>query len=275
MWRKVLNAGRATNSAKLDAAQQTRVHELRAEGILRGQAEQFLSPEGVRALAAVEKDVRALAESPKTQAVLSMGRNEDVGKEYMVRLIEFTTPQAADSAIVRLALDPALLEVIAGYMGIKPILHAAAAWLNFPTGAEASHSQLWHRDPEDVKLIKVFIYLDPVGPENGPFTYLPRTHPLAADSDKAPRHAHKRRIIDSEMMQAFPRDRWMECLGPAHSMIIADTVGFHRGGYVRQGHRLLVTFTYTSARPQTPRWLKVDGEAPADFNELQLAALNG
>ena len=76
------------------------------------------------------------------------------------------------------------------------------------------------------------------------------------------------------MERVFERGRWLECCGPAHSLIMADTVGFHRGGNVQEGHRTLVTFTYTSARPQERRTLQVNGGIPSDFSELQLAALN-
>ena len=47
-------------------------------------------------------------------------------------------------------------------------------------------------------------------------------------------------------------------------MILADTVGFHRGGKPSSGTRLLITFTYTSATPfldrplgvrELPQWL--------------------
>jgi hypothetical protein len=41
-------------------------------------------------------------------------------------------------------------------------------------------------------------------------------------------------------------------------MILADTVGYHRGGKPTRGTRLLVTFTYTSGTPmvQPSIWLK-------------------
>lgn len=273
IWRSVLNFGRSAPGGAVCQAET--VETFRREGILHGLAPSFLSEAGKVALTQVDAEVRALLSSPENQAILAEGVNKDLGKSYLIHLIEFTTPQPADSAILRLALDPNILQVITGYMGIKPVLHAVGSWYNFPTHQDASHSQLWHRDPEDVKIVKVFIYLDPVGPENGPFAYLPRTHPMAEYSDISPEHTHLRRITDAEMEKSFERQHWIECTGPAHSMIMAETVGFHRGGYVREGHRMLVSFTYTSAKPQKPRWLRIKGTPPADFNDLQLAALRG
>jgi hypothetical protein len=60
------------------------------------------------------------------------------------------------------------------------------------------------------------------------------------------------------MSQVFPPTLWRMCTGPAYTMILADTLGFHRGGKPRLGRRILLTFTYTSGAPLTkcPLWIK-------------------
>ena len=46
--------------------------------------------------------------------------------------------------------------------------------------------------------------------------------------------------------------------GRAGTMILADTVGYHRGGKPEAGHRrILITFTFTSGTPMTERRLRV------------------
>ena len=40
-------------------------------------------------------------------------------------------------------------------------------------------------------------------------------------------------------------------------MILADTVGYHRGGKPTSGVRILATFTYTSATPMMTRKMQV------------------
>jgi hypothetical protein len=84
-----------------------------------------------------------------------------------------------------------LLEIVAGYLGLWPRLPAIGAFLNFPTDEEAKESQLWHRDAEDRRLIKVFIYLNDVGSQNGPFCYIPKTHPFSTGASTVPRHKDK------------------------------------------------------------------------------------
>jgi len=154
-----------------------------------------------------------------------------------------------------------------------PRLHAVGAWLNFPTEDKAKEAQLWHRDPEDLKIIKVFIYLSDVGPENGPFCYIPKTHPFSSGAGTVPIHKDKKRILDDEMLSAIPTESWIACTGPAHTMIIADTVGYHRGGKPATGTRLLITFTYTSGTPLVKRALRVMSQPTWITHHIQNYAL--
>ena len=146
-----------------------------------------------------------------------------------------------------------------------PSLHSIGVWLNYPMDTPATSSQLWHHDPEDLKLVKVFIYLDEVAADNGPFTYIPQTHPFGARVLEAKKHKKKERLVDDQLTDVFPPDTWRVCTGPARTMIIADTLGYHRGGKPTTGTRLLVTFTYTSGTPlvqpsmylsDTPAWTR-------------------
>jgi hypothetical protein len=164
----------------------------------------------------------------------------------------------ATDPLLRVALDQQLLEVVSGYLGLWPCLHSVAAWLNYPTDAPPELSQLWHRDPEDLKLLKAFIYLTDVDDECGPFTYVPGTHPFGARNQTLARLKTKQRLTDETMASSLPPAEWRVCTGKAQTLILADTVGYHRGGKPTAGHRrILITFTYTSSTPITERRLRV------------------
>ena len=75
------------------------------------------------------------------------------------------------------------------------------------------------------------------------------------------------------MEATLPRAHWLACTGPAHTMLVVDTVGFHRGGNVQEGHRLLVTFTYPSARPQKKRRLQLSDAIVGSLSPIQMLAL--
>jgi hypothetical protein len=56
-------------------------------------------------------------------------------------------------------------------------------------------------------------------------------------------------------------------------MILADTVGYHRGGKPTNGNRILITFTYTSGAPLSDRRLQVSGRPTWVMDDRQRLAL--
>jgi hypothetical protein len=207
------------------------------------------------------------------QSTIQAGSSAYKKKDYIVHLVPADQMHKGDSALLRLALDKKLLEIVSLYLGMWPRLHAIGAWLNFPTSDEAKQSQLWHRDPEDIRLIKVFIYLGDIDANCGPFSYIPRTQPFGAKASADPEHTHPKRITDEEMRATVPQQDWLACTGPAGTMILADTVGFHRGGKPKIGNRILITFTYTSGTPFTEGSLKLDGMPDWASSDIQRCAL--
>lgn len=275
-WLYGLNARRSLKQigrAAPDADEVDVVGELLERGLVLTPADSFLSESGRTTLDQAEAMIRKACEAETVREIVEQGKNPVHGKDYLIQIVKFTDVMNADSPLVKLALDPKILQAVAGYMGMWPMLHAVGSWVNFPTHQDAHHSQLWHRDPEDLKTLKVFIYLDPVGPDNGPFNYIPKTQPFGRDCEVEPQHEHVRRVLDGEMDRSLPQERWVQCTGKARTMIIADTVGYHRGGHVQTGQRLLITFTYTSGRPQQPRKLNVKGKphwTPTPIQEFAL-----
>lgn len=264
-WLLVRNPGRTlrawNNRGRVGGDAREVAGKLTETGLHIADADTLLSAQGVEALrqasALVFDEIRA--EADQIRRIQEQGSNSELSKDYMIHLIPLRAPIEADSPFLKLALDPKLLEIVSSYFGMWPKLHQVGAWLNFPTPQEAHHSQLWHRDEEDHKFLKMFIYLEDVGEKNGPFSFIPKTHPFGADSVVIPRHRHHRRIMDDEMAASIPPDRWVNCVGPANTAILADTVGFHRGGKVEEGRRVLITFTYTSGTPRHERPLRVSG----------------
>lgn len=274
-WRYVGNAKRTLQARLNPASHADASHiarEISEQGIVRGPSDQYLTEEGRAALEEASAMVLDLSRESEVQAAIARGRSDYV-KSYVVHLVGWDEEHSADSPIIKLALDKKLLKIIASYFGLWPRLHAVGAWVNFPTEGEATDAQLWHRDPEDVKLIKVFIYLVDVDQNLGPFSYIPKTHPFGAAAKKIPKHALGIRVTDEDMHAAFPRESWVSCTGPAGTMILADTVGYHRGGKPANGNRILITFTYASGMPFKGRRFSVKGSPSWMTEDIQRHAL--
>jgi hypothetical protein len=251
--------------------------ELKREGIIKADASAFLTEEGVQHFVEVKSHLLTISNSLPVQEILEKKCVSDEFrhnkyKNYLVSLISPNTVHSADRAIIQLALDPKLLEIVASYLGLWPKLDAVHAWLNFPTDEPPRSSQLWHRDPEDLRLVKAFIYLVDVDEDTGPFTYIPKTHPFGEHAGMVPDHKDRKRVLDEEMNSVLSPDSHLVCTGPADTMILADTVGYHRGGKPRHKNRILLTFTYTSGWSGKRR-LRISGKPPWSMNEMQRMAM--
>lgn len=170
--------------------------------------------------------------------------------------------------------EPAFAAVAAAYMGMVPRFVGTSFWhTRVISDGERRYSQLWHRDYNDRRLVKVFLYLCDVGRENGYFEYLSGSHvggPLGGKFDR----------IGEDGLRAYPNDEavsslvetlpvvelcevpasrmsgatapWfgkpsvLRCMAPEATLIFADTFGLHRGGYVVQGHRDMIMTTYST-----------------------------
>jgi hypothetical protein len=251
------------------------VTELSREGILQSDVDRMLTADGVRHYNSVRADLLTRAkEVDDSDAILNANKVDGKKKPYLVDMISRDAVHQADSSLIRLALDTKLLEVVAGYMGLCPRLSAIYGWLNVPTNDKPQASQMWHRDPEDLRLIKVFIYLNDVDDETGPFTYVPKTHAKGVLAATSVSHVDRKRILDEEMNQIFPEALHRVCTGSAGSVILADTVGFHRGGRPKSRNRLVLTFTYTSSWPKES-WLRLDHFPTWPMTMMQSLALGG
>jgi ectoine hydroxylase-related dioxygenase (phytanoyl-CoA dioxygenase family) len=144
-----------------------------------------------------------------------------------------------------LIADPFIRNVAAAYLGSTPIFTHLAAWRSrSDPGASADDlseaAQLYHYDYDWPAFVKFFIYLTDVGPDNGPFTFVVGTH-------ERKRHWKDGRRDDSYIASTYPNGAWA-VTGQAGDLIIADTVGYHKGERVREGERLMLQFEFAVSR---------------------------
>ena len=148
-----------------------------------------------------------------------------------------------------LALHPEVLAVVNGFLGLCAELRSLAFWRNIVLpGQPAAASQLWHRDHEDVTLVKLLVYLSDVATDAGPFCYATGSHrgkhrwldpPTVVPQGTC-------RADDRAMAQVISRHRWQTITGPAATLILAATKGFHRGGLCVGQERLALSASYFS-----------------------------
>ena len=182
---------------------------------------------------------------------LSRGAPEDEGgvKPFLVEMLDTHRPCVDPTGLLAsVALAPSFKAVADHYFGLRTKVSSLNVWRNLPRGAEPTSSQLWHRDlPEDRMVLKASVYLVPVTAANGPFTYARGTQPGADSPVDVPTtfDGVNHRVADED---AEPlRRRQLVCTGPAGSVVFADTLGYHRGGWVESESRLLLQIRYSTA----------------------------
>jgi hypothetical protein len=136
------------------------------------------------------------------------------------------------------ANDPRVLEAAAAYLGARPTLSALRAWWSLPHGEAPRHAELFHRDADDLRFLKLFVYLTDVDGGSGPHVFVRGSHRLDLLTER-------RRFSDSEVAEAFGDARTVSIGGPAGTSFLAVTYGIHRGLPPAQRPRLVFQALYT------------------------------
>ena len=150
--------------------------------------------------------------------------------------------------IQKLAADANLLKVVTLYLNRLPILDLIAMWWSTAFQREADHNsaQLYHFDMDRLRWLKVFFYLTDVDSETGAHCYIARSH----RPGQKPREIRKRgysRIPDSDLKRYYPLENFKEITGEAGTIIIGDTMAYHKGKPLAKGQRLILEFEYANS----------------------------
>ncbi len=232
---------------------------------------------GPETFAELSRFVHARWLDPAVQAEAAAHRSQprDRGdKYYNVDLWERPRFIRLSDPLIRWSLDERILRIVAGYLRMYPKFRAVSLWASLPVppGAPEHASQLWHRDPEDKKTLKVFLYLSDVDAGAGPFTYVRASHhggrwrrlfPQMPPVGFYPPHGAVDRIVPPEDITAVT--------GPAGTMIFCDTSGLHKGGYCRERTRFMYQAVFASPAGLEP----LNYRYPPDFDPSGLTPMAG
>lgn len=217
--------------ASLDAVQARIVDDLRRDGIARSHLNELFSHEKLLELQ-TEAERLELVATPNTK------------KTFLTQLIPLYPEIDLEDPFVRFGLSNTILDCVSAYLGLWPKLYYYTLGITNPVelGAVPRQSQRWHRDPEDRKMCKVFIYLTDVDATSGPFHYVKGSirggrwgslYPQQPPAGSYPPLEEVERRVSSEDI--------LSCTAPAGTVIFADTSGLHKGGYATGKRRIMST----------------------------------
>jgi hypothetical protein len=205
-----------------------------------------------------------------------------VKEDYLVR---FLRRQGRDVLLpwdcpwLRLAVEPAILDIANSYLGMWSRLYHLDLWSTVAAepGAPRIGAQRWHRDPADLVLLKVFLYFSDVTVESGALQYVPgsRRHERYGRLWRHPMFDFGAgRPPPENLAGRIPPSEWVTCAHPRGTLVFVDTTGFHRGGHAVRGERVLATWAYSTPASRWRRAFRLDGAtAPASLSPAARHAL--
>lgn len=170
-------------------------------------------------------------------------------KTFTLKLLATQVRLPADSLFRQFGLQPAACQVADAYFGMRARMSCYDVWHTFASVLPARDSQLWHQDPEDRYILKMFVYLSDVDEGAGPFTYAPGTHRKGAVRKRPDHFVDEKgawRTTDEQMAAIVEPEKWITATGPRGTVVFADTRGYHKGGLARTQDRLMYLCMFTS-----------------------------
>jgi hypothetical protein len=222
------------------------------------------------------RDTVANIERERAAEIDTLRRNAndpDIGaKTFLLQFLGDRPKLDVNSIFARFALQKSILNIANSYFGMYTRLRDYNVWRTFVTSGEARESQLWHRDREDLLILKVFVYLNDIDDGAGPFTYAPGTHHKGTVRRTPESFDEKgvRRSTNDQMAAIVTPDRWVKATGPEGTIVFTDTHGYHKGGLARTKDRLMYLCMFTSPASESREWF----ERPAELTRFPDTALN-
>jgi hypothetical protein len=148
-----------------------------------------------------------------------------------------------------LIADPIFLNLSQAYFGAASALKQVNLWWSAAIGGEPdTHAaQLFHFDFDAAPIwLKVFVYLNDVSSENGPHVFVKGSHGLHQAKARELLSRGYVRISDEDIAKVYGRDNIIEIAGKKGTVLVVDTIGFHKGKPVTSGYRLLAQLEYAT-----------------------------
>ena len=165
--------------------------------------------------------------------------------------------------------NPEVVEIARRYIGCRPTVSGLGLRWSLPRPARSTDVQAFHRDPDDWRFVKLFIYLTDVDPKSGPHVYVAGSH-----RTRAPFLSHLYK--PDELTRQYGAEALTTVTGPAGTSFIADTYGIHAGLVPEERPRLLLQVQYSVlpvfAFRYAPEPVRAAGRFDRYMNRLLLAS---
>lgn len=166
---------------------------------------------------------------------------------------------------------PHLWNIARHYLGVEPIVRNVDL-LYSDIQPTLQGAQLYHLDNIAHRALRLILYVDNVGDQNGPFTTfdLPTSEVILRQTGYYDRRDYSS-LDDAELEEVMAQHAPVRLTGESQSVFLADTCRcLHHGSRVYEGYRLAIFATFCSPVQTNVRWLRF-GVADKSLAEPQTA----
>ena len=251
----------------LDSLQKKIVDDLNKNGIATIDFNKLFSDDDFLVLSNwITINEKNLKQKSKKKFLFSYYGTEDSNKP-----IDLTNP------FVKFYLSEKILQIASTYLGYSPQLYEVYIEKTIPVGdSDPVQSQNWHRDPEEKKTLKIFLYLNDVTIESGPFTYILGSQPTSKSKlakifpQKLPHGSYPDSVGVKKLVN---EENYFIATAPKATLIFCDTAGIHKGGYATKYERIMSTGFFPSKKYLEKPMYKVNDLSNTEQIEFQLNPL--
>lgn len=139
-------------------------------------------------------------------------------------------------ALMSAANDPGILGVAQNFLGGAPTISDMKMWWSLLRDG-GKENQLFHRDVDDYRFCKLFVYLTDVGPEGGPHVYVP--------GSSGSRECLEDRRYSDEEVERHHGNKAVSLCAEAGSAFLVNTYGLHKGLAPKSSERMIFVVQYS------------------------------
>ena len=196
--------------------------------------------------------------------LLVLGQELGTSKDY---LREASSAQLAmRPQLIAWGMEERFLAIAENYVGLPVAYRGVILRRDFADGQKRETRQ-WHRDAEDVRIMKIVVYIQDVNETGGAYCYLPNRN--------APKKGIKfvdGRVPDEVMNRLVAKEHYIKCTGPAGTVVFTDPVTvWHHGDVPENADRFSAFYAYNSHHPLRPHYCQ-PLFAMEDLNGTKLSA---
>ena len=251
-----LNLFKKKNTIKLDSLQLEIIESIKTKGYAKVSIDElFQNKQNYKQ--EFNELVKEIKKTGNYKDALNFFNNnsEKSGKHYIHRIHDNKNFSIdINSILLKFILSDKILEIVNSYFEMYAKLNTADLWITFfkNNASTRKNAQRWHRDRDDTKILKIFLYLEEINEDNGATEYV-----MYSKRGQKYSHLSKFSYGNIASWKVYPDEKKVDekveekdkvvFRGKPGTLYFVDTTGMHRGGFSGKiGERIFGYWSFLS-----------------------------